>query len=159
MSMEITATSNYNYSDYGSLDMRKQVKRMEPSLFDVSKDYMENSKNVTNEFDMIGYGAPQSVKEAWEKAENEIGFSGLGTDENGKFQYIPTIFVLQTEQNLPVGRNNFLGNCKESALQAAKKVLERLCNPLMPENDPEVQALKEKEKLFFETFIKNLTHA
>lgn len=107
-------------------------------------------------FELFAPNAPQGVKDAFSKAEQETGMSGYGIDGSGKLTHISAMFTLQAEQRLSTGRSDFLGNSKGSAMDAAKKALERLNNPLMPENNPAIQALIEKEKLFYKAFINNL---
>lgn len=122
------------------------------------------SKNNVNEsaFQSVGPTAPESVKNAWMQAAEEIGVNGYGIKGNGMLSHISQMLVMQMERRLNgvQNYNDILGNTAASALQAAKQALYALEHPLAPnqQKSEEVKQQIAKEKEFYASFIEKLEH-
>ena len=106
-----------------------------------------------------GPNAPQSVKDAWMETVKEVGVNGLGETKNGR-THITDMHIQQIIAHY-YGLSNstdILGNSVQSALQATKKLLYDLENPLEPisQRSLEVQQQITKEKAFYQSFINRL---
>ena len=66
---------------------------------------------------------------------------------------ISTALVIHVEQGKEQLSSDFLGNTVESAIAMAKKILERIYNPISPPMHPEFVA---EERRFYERFLDNL---
>lgn len=113
-----------------------------------------NAGNVSNPMP----NAPQSVKDAWAKAEQEIGKESLGVEPDGRLSRMPAYVMARLEQRFQTGSGDMFGSSVDSALAGAQKILDRLNNPLSPPSSANVAALQEKEKLFYQRFIDNLAN-
>lgn len=100
--------------------------------------------------------APQSVKDAWEKAQQETGI-GINTGE--PLSYIPSYMLAQAEQQIQTGNNDVFGSSVESALVGARKILDSLNTPLSAPSNAQVAVFREQEKIFYQNFIDHLTAA
>lgn len=96
----------------------------------------------------IGGTVPEEVKEAWNKAEKEVGMNGMALDSHGKFTSLTKLFVMSLVNKYNGGNGDVLGNTKQSAKLAVQTALEKLG---IPENDEE-----KKEKSFYEAFLRYL---
>lgn len=109
-----------------------------------------------NSFDSLAPNAPGNVKDAWEKAEQETGTNGFGKGADGKLTHISAMRALQIEQRLTKGHSDFLGDTKESAIEAAQRALDRMTSSLWASSSAGTAELHTKEKGFYEAFLKNL---
>ena len=108
----------------------------------------------------IGANAPESVKQAWMEAANEVGANGLGLLPNGMWSHISQL-TIQSGNAWLKGETDFndvLGNSVESAILAAQKALYYLDNPLEPNatRSIEVQQARIKEREFYVAFLDKL---
>ena len=72
-------------AEAGAVGFMKTVAEKVPQ--DKKADYDERA------FDMVGPNAPQSVKDAWMKAAQEVNANGLGIRENGMMTHISQMMV------------------------------------------------------------------
>ena len=112
-----------------------------------------NNKSVKNKksfdgLDILGPEAPNEVKEAWNKAENECGINGYGVNSGGKLTCLTSLFAMSLESAYNGGGRDILGTTVHSAKTAVQKALDRLG---IPQNNDE-----RKEKLFYEAFFEFL---
>lgn len=92
----------------------------------------------------------EQVKEVWDKTLQETGVNPFA--EN----YSNTIAQLAMEQDFATGGNDQLfGSTVESAIEATKKILERIDNPLEYVNGERQEGM-EKEKEFYTTLLNKL---
>ena len=106
------------------------------------------SNRAINELNILGPSAPDKVKNAWMKAEEESGVNGYGMDSEGKFSQITALFAMSVE-NMANGKGqDILGCTVDSAKSTVQKALDRLG---IPQND-----LEKKEKFFYEAFLRLL---
>lgn len=120
---------------------------------DKTTDYDEKA------FDMVGPNTPQEVKDAWMDAAKEVNANGMGIRGNGMMSHISQMMVQRLNKQLKDETKNFdiLGNTVESAIQATKKSLYDLENPV--EYTPksiEVQQTRIKEGEFYRAFLEKL---
>lgn len=123
--------------------------------FDNYNKSLEN-KNAGNSSNPL-IQAPQEVKDAWEEAEKELK-EELGYAPDGRLSQIFGYVIAQLEQRFQTGNGDMFGQTRESALSGAQKILDRLNDPLTPPSSAEAAELSEKEKQFYEAFIKNLSN-
>ncbi len=95
-----------------------------------------------------GENAPESLREAWDKAEQETGINGEARDADGKLSALTKLFVLSLEKFYREGDSDILGNTVSSARTAILQALSRL-------GSPQTDAQK-KEKEFYEAFLRYL---
>ncbi|MBP3475426.1 MAG: hypothetical protein J6K48_03795 [Lachnospiraceae bacterium] len=111
-------------------------------------------------FESVGPNAPENVKQAWMEAAKETGTNGLGMMQNGMLSHISQMAVQRAIDwyNGKADPQDILGNTVQSALNAAKKALYDLENPLEPVSHKrlEVQQQIMKEKEFYKAFISKL---
>lgn len=95
-----------------------------------------------------------------EEAAAEVGIDGMGRKKNGMMGHISQMMVQRLTNQLKgkPNYNDILGNSVQSALQATKKLLYDLENPLEPisQRSLEVQQQIMKEKEFYQAFIERL---
>lgn len=101
--------------------------------------------------------APQSVKDAWEKAEQEIGGESSWKSSDGMISRFSALMIQRIVQRFQTGDTDVFGSTPESAISGAEKILESIRNPLTPPSDSQAAAARETEALFFEKFIENLS--
>lgn len=102
--------------------------------------------------------APQSVKDAWEKTKaGEIGEDGMETVADGRLSHISGYVLTKMEQRFQTGSGDMFGSTADSAIAGAQKILDRLNNPWSPPSSTQVAVFQEKEKVFYQKFIENLT--
>lgn len=108
----------------------------------------------------IGANAPESVKQAWMEAANEVGANGLGLLPNGMWSHISQLMIQSGNAWLKgeTDFNDVLGNSVESAISAVQKALYYLDNPLDPNatRSIEVQQARIKEREFYVAFLDKL---
>jgi len=138
------------------LDKTKTAVGIEPTKVEVSENEETESGHTKTDSGLSSFGpnVPEEVKDAWNNAVAETGTNGLGITSSGKLEQITAMLVLKFEQSQSTGSSDFLGNTTESAIIATEKALERLTNPLS-QGDYE-QKHYEKEKSFYESFLKHL---
>ena len=134
------------------------------TTFPLSKQ--QESKNVVadtekprvarNSFDPLGPNAPDSVRDAWDKAEQETGVNGYGKGGDGKLTHISAMLTMQIEQRLTRGHSDLLGQSKQSAIEATQRALDRMSSSLWISANPNSAELHKSEKSFYEAFLKNL---
>ena len=125
----------------------------EKVLQDKKADYDERA------FDMVGPNAPQSVKDAWMKAAQEVNANGLGIRGNGMMTHISQMMVQRLNKVLKGETENpdILGNSVESAIRATKQALYDLEHPIAyTPKSIEVQQARIKEREFYNAFLEKL---
>lgn len=100
---------------------------------------------------------PESVKQAWEHAAAETGIDGLGIAENGELLYPSELVKQYMLAKLKGESTEFCGYTMDTVMEFAKRTLVQLQDAHQPKYNAETQKLKDKEKLFYQSFIKNLT--
>lgn len=110
--------------------------------------------------DAVGANAPESVKQAWLEAAEEVGANGLGMLPNGMLSHISQ---LQVQRGIAwmkgeIDCGDVLGTSVESAISAVQKALYYLDNPLEPNaaRSIEVQQARIKEREFYVAFLDKL---
>lgn len=106
------------------------------------------SNRSFNGLDTLGPSAPDKVKDAWTKAEEETGANGYGMNSEGKLTQITILFAMSIEKMANGGGQDILGSTVDSAKAVFQRALERLG---IPQNDKE-----KKEQLFYEAFLRFL---
>ena len=92
---------------------------------------------------------PESVKEAWQEAMEE---SGVNPFSDG----FSTLSQLVMEQDLMTGGDDkIFGNTAESSLDATKKILDRIENPVGKVDKNKAESLQ-REKKFYSTLLRKL---
>lgn len=151
--MKIMNNNIINYQSYGTekiVDNKKSNKLVKND--DLDKIY----KKISNDtFKNIGPNSPKAVQDAWEKALEETDSYDLGRDENG-VGHITQMDILRVIIEERTGGYDILGNSVNSAMKAVNIALSMLKNPIAPETDPQKMKWKEKEKEFYEAFLRNL---
>ena len=120
---------------------------------DKKADYDERA------FDMVGPNAPQSVKDAWMKAAQEVNANGLGIRENGMMTHISQMMVQRLGKVLKGETENtdILGNSVESAIRATEQPLYDLEHPIAyTPKSIEVQQARIKEREFYNAFLEKM---
>ncbi len=120
---------------------------------DKKADYDEKA------FDMVGPNAPQSVKDAWMKAAQEVNANGLGIRENGMMTHISQMMVQRLGKVLKGETENtdILGNSVESAIRATEQALYDLEHPIAyTPKSIEVQQARIKEREFYNAFLEKM---
>lgn len=110
-------------------------------------------------FKNFGPNAPQSVKDAWIKAAQKVGVNNPGQKENGMMTHITQLDIQRFMQwNKGIYDTDVLGSTVESARSAVESALYALENPLSLSADisDEARATKQKEREFYEEFLKLL---
>lgn len=118
-----------------------------------ARDYREQA------FEQIGITAPEKVKLAWLDAAEAAGMDGMGISDAGALDHIPQ-FLIQRWIKGVKGENIYdvLGSTVQSAIKAVNDALYALNHPLESNTDrtPETIRNREKEKAFYEEFLKRL---
>jgi CBS domain-containing protein len=151
--MKIMNSNIINYHSYNTEKIVDNKKSSELVKNDNSdKIYKKISEDT---FKNMGPNAPKAVKDAWEKTLEETGAYDLGRDENG-VGYITQMDILRAIKRAQNESYDILGNSVDSAVEAVNLALSMLKNPITPETDPQKIKRQEKEKEFYEAFLKNL---
>ena len=108
----------------------------------------ERLEEKRNGWGLVGTNIPETVENAWNKAEKEAGVNGVAMGPDGKLSQLTELFVMSLEKYLREGNADVLGNTEKSAREAVQKALERLGAPWTEE--------EKKEKLFYEAFLRYL---
>ena len=126
----------------------------------VEKESIDKNDHAEKAFRSVAPNAPEKVKVAWMEAAAEVGIDGMGKKGNGMMGHISQMMVQRLTNQLKgkPNYNDILGNSVQSALQATKKLLYDLENPLGPisQRGLEVQRQIMKEKEFYQAFIDRL---
>lgn len=111
-------------------------------------------------FASVGANAPEEVKQAWMEAAKETGANGLGMSGNGKLTHLSQMMAEQMKNRIngAGGTNGLLGSTVQSAIRAAEQALYDLDNlgSLGSTKSLEVQRRQEKERAFYQSFLKKL---
>ena len=109
---------------------------------------------------------PDSIREAWEKAETESGADEFYMDEEGNLLYLSEFAKRYFLSYINNETMDFLGESVDAILEFARESLERLENSNDTEDDFyarrfgvqnfDIQKLKDSEKLFYEKLIEYL---
>ena len=98
---------------------------------------------------MLGQSASQEVRNAWEQAQAETGTNGVAMNSDGMLTQITSLFAMSFENAYVNGSRDIFGSTNKSAEAAVWRALHRLGTP------QNIEA--EKEKQFYESFLRNLT--
>ena len=134
-------------------DLERLLRTVEMSEYyfqtiDVGKANPHASSNAHNGLDILGPSAPDEVRNAWIKAEEESGTNGYGMNSDGKLTQITALFAMSIENRINGKEPDILGSTVHSAKAAVQKALDRLG---IPQDDKE-----KKEKFFYEAFLRLL---
>lgn len=173
-----------NYFDmlgnFGNDDVFGKVQSMidhANTLFGEMQKFMDEMSNAFSAFDPISIdmltvdreelntddggishfapNAPDEVKQAMAEAMEETGYS-----MTGKMNYISQMLIKQVENSHNGVKNpsDIFGNTVESAISAAKELIDRIEHPLTPisQRGEGVEEYILQEKKFLETFISKL---
>lgn len=125
-----------------------------------SQTNFSNEKSVYEKaFENIGATAPESVKQAWIEAAEEIDADGTGTLKNGMMSHISQLTVQMAVRrfNGESDYANVLGNSVKSAIQAVQNALYNLEHPIAyTSKSIEVQQACIKEREFYIAFLDKL---
>lgn len=134
-------------SNMYSMDVPYGVDLLTMDMDEINTDDRGISHYATN--------APEEVKNALAEAMDETGYS-MG----GKMNYISQMLIKQVENshNGVANPSDIFGSTVESAISAAKELLDRIEHPLEPisRRGADVQKYIMQEKEFLETFISKL---
>lgn len=118
-----------------------------------ARDYREQA------FEQVGVNAPEEVKQAWLDAADIAGIDGMGISDIGALDHIPQ-FLIQRWIKGVKGEDIYdvLGSTVQSAIKAANDALYALNHPLESNQarTAEIIRNREKEKAFYEEFLKRL---
>lgn len=160
--MNINGIGVTSYSTTGSEIRKTEQDVSENQFMDafVEKESTDKNDHAEKAFRSVAPNAPEKVKTAWMEAAAEVGIDGMGRKENGMMGHISQMMVQRLTNQLKgkPNYNDILGNSVQSALQATKKLLYDLENPLEPisQRSLEVQRQIMKEKEFYQAFIDRL---
>lgn len=158
MSVNGIGTTGYPMVGYETRSTENNVS--ENQFRDTLLETESTNKNDHAEkaFRSVAPNAPEKVKAAWMEAAAEVGIDGMGRKKNGMMGHISQMLVqrLTNQLNGKPNYNDILGNSVQSALQAIKKLLYGLENPLEPisQRSVEMQQQIMKEKAFLSVFYK-----
>ncbi len=121
----------------------------------ISDEYTQNLMYINAGFNALGPNAPESVKQAWDRAEQEIGVTGYGVEGYNKLKYINAMVTLKVQDYISNQKNDFLGNSVATAITATRKALFLLENSnLSNTQDPDAYR---QERAFYNAFLNNLS--
>lgn len=99
---------------------------------------------------------PNQVRDVWNETLDETGANPFVN------KYGNTLALLAVEQDFATGGNDQLfGDSVESAIEATKKILDRIDNPLqaVPDTDKEIyETVSQRERNFYSTLLDKLEH-
>jgi len=148
-------TYKYNKKMDNSNKFKEQLNAVSSSSTNFS-----NEKNIYEKaFESIGAAAPESVKQAWLEAAEEIGTDGTGTLKNGMMSHISQLTVQMATKRFKgeADYTNILGNSVKSAIQAVQNALYNLEHPIAyTPKSIEVQQARIKEREFYVAFLDKL---
>lgn len=117
-----------------------------------------HSREMERRENLMFEGCEKRVREAWKKAEQDTGISGLGLDENGKMRYISEYARQLLRERMKGEEGNILGDTVETAIEFAKRAIESIENSLNEKKETiSLTQEREREKEFYIKFIKNLS--
>lgn len=130
-------------------------------------DFQQNFDNYNNslkEPDVGGFlnpvaNAPQKVKDAWAKADAQMGNIMSESSKGGMISCFSAYMLAKIEQRFQTGSSDVFGSSVDSSISGAQKILSRLNNPLSPPSSPEAAANRQREMLFYQKFINNLENS
>lgn len=97
---------------------------------------------------------PGSVKQAWNQAEKQMKFQGLGMDEKHSAPRFVSEYMNEMMDAMKQGKSpNVLGDTVESAVAFAKRAIERLDNMDFENTTESYRRLKLQEKGFYYDFL------
>ncbi|HCT92520.1 MAG TPA: hypothetical protein DF613_14255 [Lachnospiraceae bacterium] len=101
-----------------------------------------------NGLELVSTNVPDTVREAWDRAEAEAGINGVAREADGKLSSITALFAQAMVKWYNEGSTDVLGSTEASAKEAVEKALDTLG---IPQN-----AAQRKEKMFYEAFLRYL---
>lgn len=101
-----------------------------------------------NGLELVSTNVPDTVREAWDRAEAEAGINGAAREADGKLLSITALFAMAMVKWYNEGNTDVLGSTEESAAAAVRKALENLG---IPQTE-----MQKKEKMFYEAFLRYL---
>ena len=160
--MSVSGIGAASYSTTGYEMSRTERNVSEKQFMDAlaEKESIDKNDHAEKAFRSVAPNAPEKVKTAWMEAAAEVGIDGMGRKKNGMMGHISQMMVQRLTNQLKgkPNYNDILVNSVQSALQATKKLLFDLENPLEPisQRSLEVQQQIMKEKEFYQAFIDRL---
>lgn len=125
-------------------DIFEKIKRDD----DVQKNRIEKERK--SGVNLVGTNVPDTVQEAWNRAEKEAGINGAALEADGKLSQITQLLSMSLVKFYQEGNRDVLGSTEASAEAAVKKALELL-------GIPRTEAQK-KEELFYQAFLRFLSN-
>lgn len=101
-------------------------------------------------------GSEDIVVSAWKKAQEEMDFNALGWNNNGQLEYISEFVKLLFLNQKKGSDQKTFGSTVNSAVQFAKNIISSIEQLSLSEMSKENIQIKNKEKEFYHTFIKEL---
>lgn len=160
MSVNGIGTAGYSVTGYGTKQTENNVSENQFMDTLIKKEDAVKKDHAEKAFRSVAPNAPEKVKTAWMEAAAESGIDGMGRMKNGMMGHISQMMVqrLTNQLNGKPNYNDILGNSVQSALQATKKLLYDLENPLEPNSQRSLKVQQQimKEKQFYQAFINRL---
>lgn len=133
---------------------KKKQNEMEEEKTDILEEKREIEDNTGKKGSEYFVHAPEEVEIAWKAAEEEAGMNGLGFDKTGKLTYISQAMIARLFTD---AEKSIFGKSLASAINFAENAIQNLSNPKVLEGHSiKVQEEMEKEKQFYEVFLKKL---
>lgn len=127
---------------------------------DVNNSAYDKTDYNQRALEAVGANAPESVKQAWMEAAEEVGANGLGMLPNGMLSHISQLQVQRgiAWMNGETDCGDVLGTSVESAIAAVKKAIYDLDNPLEPYTTKSIEVQRQlvKEREFYAAFLEKL---
>lgn len=160
MSVNGIGKAGYSVTGYGTKQTENNVSENQFMDTLIKKEDAVKNDHAEKAFRSVAPNAPEKVKTAWMEAAAESGIDGMGRMKNGMMGHISQMMVqrLTNQLNGKPNYNDILGNSVQSALQATKKLLYDLENPLEPNSQRSLKVQQQimKEKQFYQAFINRL---
>ena len=160
MSVNAIGTVGYPMAGYETKQTENNVSENQFMDALIKKEDAVKNDHAEKAFRSVAPNAPEKVKTAWMEAAAEVGIDGMGRMKNGMMGHISQMMVqrLTNQLNGKPNYNDILGNSVQSALQATKKLLYDLENPLEPNSQRSLKVQQQimKEKQFYQAFINRL---
>lgn len=148
-------TYKYNKTINNDNKFREQLN----AVSNYQTDFSDKKSIYEKAFENIGATAPESIKQAWLEAAEEIGTDGTGTLKNGMMNHISQLTVQMATKRLKgeADYTNILGSSVKSAIQAVQNALYNLEHPIAyTPKSIEVQQACIKEREFYIAFLDKL---
>ena len=165
MSVSGIGTTGYPIAGYETRKTERNAESETAGFMEImeEKAAQDNAINYNEKaFEYVAPNAPESVKQAWMEAAEEVGANGFGLLPNGMWSHISQLTIQSGNAWLrgETGFNDVLGNSVASAISAAQKALYSLDNPLEPNavRSVEVQQARIKEREFYVAFLEKLQY-